>query len=150
MLGRSRSHLLYLFQEVDVRLIGNPCPLHRLPQLIADGKLTSVVQAVPLKDYYELVGVVGVAQDPSPLGAPLLSGGSMIVVEYRLPPLVILYLMAHKQVRHGSASPFRNGLSRATMMPLGTAPCLPRDAYALIPGSAKTLLSTPVNSVRCR
>ena len=25
---------LHLFQEVDVRLIGNPSPLHRLPQVV--------------------------------------------------------------------------------------------------------------------
>jgi hypothetical protein len=34
------------------------------------------------------------------------------------------------------ASPFRKGLSDATMMPLGTVPCLPRDAPALVLSSA--------------
>ena len=65
------------------------------------GEPLGVLQAVPLKEDYELVGVEGVAQDPSSLGAAALSGGSVVVVEYRLPALVILYLMAHKKVRLG-------------------------------------------------
>src|SRR5688572_2185220 len=35
-----------------------------------------------------------------PLGAPLLSGGAVIMVEYRLPTVVILYLVADQQVGH--------------------------------------------------
>ena len=77
-----------------------------LPQVIGIGEAPGVLPTIPLKDYYELVGVVGVAQDPSSLGAASLSGSSMVVVEYRLPALVVLYFMAHKQVRHDVVLPF--------------------------------------------
>ena len=98
---RLRSQLFHLFQEVHVRLIGDSCPLHRFPQVVGVGEPPRVLQTIPLKEDYELVRILGVAQDPSSLGAAALSGGSVVVVEYRLPPLVILYLMAHKKVRHG-------------------------------------------------
>jgi hypothetical protein len=98
---RLRSQLFHLFQEVDVRLIGDSCPLHSFPQVVGIGEPPGVLQAVPLKEDYELARVIDVAQDPSSLGAASLSGGSVVVVEHRLPPLVILYLMAHKKVRYG-------------------------------------------------
>src|SRR5215217_3459495 len=101
LVGCSRSYLFYLLQEVDVRLIGDARPPHRVLQLVGVGEPPGVLHAVPLEEYYELVGVVGIAQDPSSLGAPSLSGRSVVVVEYRLPPIVVLYLVAHKQVRHG-------------------------------------------------
>src|SRR5215212_4456244 len=93
---RLRPRSLYLFQDVYVWLIGDSCPLHRLPEVIGLGEPSGVLQTIPLKEYYELVRVVSVAQDPSSLGAASLPGGSVVVVEYRLPLLVVLYFMAHK------------------------------------------------------
>ena len=59
LVGRSRSYLFYLFQEVTVRLIGDARPPHRLLQLLGVGELPGVLHAVPLEEYYELVGVLG-------------------------------------------------------------------------------------------
>src|SRR5215217_1396125 len=97
--GRSYPHLLYLFQGIDVRLICNPGTLHRLPQVVGAVEAASVLQVVPLEKDHDFVWVVDVAPESSSLGAALLPDGR-VFVEYWLPHLVVLYLMANEHVRH--------------------------------------------------
>src|SRR5215207_4654447 len=98
--GRSHPHLFYLFQGVDIWLVGNPCTLHRFPQVVGAVEAASVVQVVPLEKDHDFVWVVDAAPESTSLGAALLPDGR-VFVEDRLPPLVVLYLMANEHIRHG-------------------------------------------------
>ena len=65
----SQLHSFYLFQEVDIWLIGNPRTLHGLPQVIGLVEPPSLLQVLPLKQDDGLVGVVCVAPESPSLGA---------------------------------------------------------------------------------
>jgi len=63
----SHGNVFYLFQEVDIRLVRYPRPLHRLSQIIRLSDLAGLLEIVPLEESDEFVRVMGIAEEPTAL-----------------------------------------------------------------------------------
>jgi len=84
--------MFYRFQEVNIRLVNNSSPLHRLSQILGLDELTSLLQIIPLEENEKFIGVIGVAEQLSPSGTVGLPGGTVRIKEW-LPLGIVLDFM---------------------------------------------------------
>jgi hypothetical protein len=87
--------VFYLFQEVDIRLVRYPSPLHLPSQLFRLRILVHLLQISQLEKHDQFIGVTGVAEEPTTLRTARPAGGS-ICIKDRLPPGVVLDFLSDK------------------------------------------------------
>src|SRR5687767_6676748 len=58
---------LHVLQKPDVRPVRHPRPRHRLAQIVGVGEQACPLEVVPRQQKQDLMRVVGVAEEPSPL-----------------------------------------------------------------------------------
>jgi hypothetical protein len=89
------------FQEVDIRLVRYPGPLHRLSQIIRLSELLGFPEIIPLEKSNEFIWILSIAEEPTAPGTASLASGSMLVKQ-RLPLVVVFDFMPDKYVWHGA------------------------------------------------
>lgn len=88
-----------LLQEIDVRLVGDSKPLHCLPQVVRLREFPSLVEVIPLKEDEGLIRIVGISEESTSAGPARLASAS-VLIEARLPRVVVLQLVTNEHHRH--------------------------------------------------